>query len=70
MGASPIFMAPRLDGCRVKGCFPKDICHVFALGQWDLSRFSKCGEKSELAKRNPIFGNKTADCGSAKPESG
>ena len=31
--------------------------------------FRKCGEKSEIAERNPIFGNKTAGRGSAKPGS-
>lgn len=30
------------------------------------SLFRKCWEKSKLTERNPIFGNKTAGCGSLK----
>lgn len=54
-----------------KGLFSKDICHVFAIGQRNFYRvFRKCGEKSETTEHNPIFGNKTAGRGSAKPGSG
>lgn len=54
-----------------RGCLPK--------GVWRVSRFRvlgfttffrKCGEKSEIAEHNPIFGNKTAGRGNAKPGSG
>lgn len=54
-----------------KGLFSKDTCHVFAIGQRNFYRvFRKCGEKSETAEHNPIFGNKTAGRVSVKPWSG
>ena len=54
----------------LKGLFSKDICHVFALGQRFLSRIPEVRGKSETTEHNPIFGNKTAGRGSAKPGSG
>lgn len=43
-----------------KGLFPKSTCPYSLLGSGFYRVFRKCGEKSKLAERTPIFANKTA----------
>ena len=55
-GRCSVFHQRPFDVFATTGC-----CRVFASGQWVIYRvFRKCGEKSKLAERTPIFANKTA----------
>ena len=54
-----------------RGCFPKDICHVFALGQRIyIAYFGSAGKNRKSPSATRFLATKTAGRGSVKPGSG